>query len=201
MAQSNDMANWHCKLCGCKWKATPNQSVGRKTGCPQCGDHAKTKQRTKHPTFAECNHPLLAKWDRKRNTAQGHYPDKIRLKSNSQISWLCTKCPAGQEHSWSARPFSRTGRQQRGCPFCAGQAACRCNSLHALYPDIVAEWHYSKNQGQPSDYTAGSSYLAWWFNLQLGSWQQTIASRTSGPRQRTAHLRRSKERQNSMMQS
>ena len=196
VAQSNQTAKWHCKLCGCKWKAAMSARVSKKkTGCPQCGDVARTKKQTRQPTFAECDHPLLAEWDHKRNAAQGHYPDKIRLKSHKQIFWLCTKCPAGQEHSWSAVPSSRTGRNQSGCPFCAGQAACRCNSLQALYRDTAAEWDYSKNPGQPSDYTASSSHLAWWFSPQRGSWQQTINSRTVQVHRKTARLKRVQERQ------
>ena len=162
LAQSNHMANWHCSRCGCKWEATISTRVSKsKAGCPQCADVANIKKKTKHPTFTECSHPLLAEWDHKRNAAQGYYPDKIRLKSGKQISWFCTKCPAGQEHSWSAAPFSRTGRSQTGCPFCAGKAACRCNSLQALYPETAADWDYCKNQGVPSEYTASSTYTAW----------------------------------------
>ena len=86
VAQSNSMANWHSKDCGCKWEATPNARVSKiKAGCPQCGDVAKTKKKTRQPTFAECNHPLLAEWDHKRNAAQGRVPDKIRLRSQKQI--------------------------------------------------------------------------------------------------------------------
>ncbi|KAL3140448.1 hypothetical protein ABBQ38_004707 [Trebouxia sp. C0009 RCD-2024] len=154
VAQSNHKANWHCKLCGCKWEATPNARVSKKkTGCPQCGDHARTKKRTTHPTFAECKHPLLAEWDFDRNAAQGHFPDKVRLRSSKKIFWLCTKCPAGQKHSWSAAPYHRTGRSHAGCPFCAGMAACRCNSLQALFPETAAEWDYNKNKGLASHYT------------------------------------------------
>ncbi|KAL3155560.1 hypothetical protein ABBQ38_011114 [Trebouxia sp. C0009 RCD-2024] len=173
------MAHWHCKVCGCKWAATPNARVSRKkAACPQCADEAKTKKRTKHPTFAACNHPLLAEWDYERNAVQVHFPDKIRLKSHKQVYWLCAKCPAGQEHSWSAQPYSRTGRLKSGCPFCAGQSACRCNSLQALYPETAADWDHSENQGQPSDYPASSQRLAWWSSPQRGSWQQSIHSRT-----------------------
>ncbi|KAL3152664.1 hypothetical protein ABBQ38_012261 [Trebouxia sp. C0009 RCD-2024] len=198
VAQSNDMPYWHCKVCSCKWEATPNSRVSRnKTGCPECASDARTKK-TKQPTFAECNHRLLAEWDRKRNAAQGHFLLKIRLKSNKQIFWLCTKCPAGQEHSWSARPSDRTARTKSGCPFCAGKAACVCNTLQALYPDTAAEWDYSKNhQGQASDYTASCECLAWWSSPQRGSWQQTIKSHTSGPRQAAARPRRIKQREDS----
>ena len=93
-------------------------------------------------------------------------------------------------------PYHRTGRRQSGCPFCAGQAACTCNSLQALYPDIAAQWDYSKNEGQPSDFPGSSSYLAWWSSPQRGSWQQFIKSRTSQEQQRTArHLLRLQQRQ------
>ena len=62
---------------------------------------------------------------------------------------------------------------------CAGHVACRCNSLKALFPDIAADWDYSKNKGQPNDYTAGSDYLAWWYTPQRGSWQQRMHDRSS----------------------
>ena len=191
LAQSNHMANWHCKLCGCKWEATPNQRVSKhKAGCPQCANSAKSnRKQTRHPTLAECNHPLLAEWDHHRNTTQGHYPDKIRLRSHKQIFWLCALCPAGEEHSWSARPLDRTGRNQTGCPFCAGKVACKCNSLQALYPDIAAEWDFSKNKGQPSNYTASCRYLAWWSSPQRASWQQAINSRTFQVQQRNTRLK------------
>ncbi|KAL3153634.1 hypothetical protein ABBQ32_013237 [Trebouxia sp. C0010 RCD-2024] len=192
VAQSNHMASWYCKLCGCKWEATPNARVRKKkSGCPQCGDAAKTKKRTKHSSYAEFDHLLLAEWDHKRNAARKHYPDKVRLKSGKQIFWLCAKCPAGQEHSWSAAAYQCTGCQKTGCPFCAGRAACVCNSLQASpYPDTAAEWDYSKNKGLPSDYPTCSTHLAWWSSPQRASWQQTIESCTSRPCQKASRLRR-----------
>ena len=101
-----------------------------------------------------------------------------RMDLTDKIFWLCSKCPAKQEHSWSAWPCSRNCRGKSGCPCCAGQVACQCNSLQALCPSIAVEWDHGKNEGQPSDYTASSSHLAWWSSPQRGSWQQTIHSRT-----------------------
>ena len=111
------------------------------------------------------------------------------------------KCPAGQEHSWSAQLCSRTGRQQTGCPFCAGHAACRCNTLQALYPDTAEEWDHSKNEGQPREHTATSTYLAWWFSPQRGSWQQTINAQTLQVQQRTTSLKRVQEQKLSVGRS
>ena len=76
-AQSSKPAGWHCEACGLKWSASPNACVSKnKSGCPQCAQ--KAKHGKKHPTIAE-DPVLLAQWDR--NADQGHFPDKIRLKS------------------------------------------------------------------------------------------------------------------------
>ena len=196
VAQSNQSVGWLCGVCGHKWSATPDSRVSkRKTGCPQCAKaDAKGRKRMSYPTFAECKDPevraLLAQWDHPRNAEHGHFPDKVQLRSSKQNFWLCTKCPAGQPHSWPAMPNNRTGRSKTGCPFCAGHAACKCNSLQMLYTDIAEEWDYAKNGSQPRDYTASSSHLVWWFSPQRGSWQQTIHSSTYTAQQKSARAKR-----------
>ena len=181
VAHSNKPASWHCQVCGHRWTVSPHSRVKQQSGCPKCAPRGLG---TRQPTFAECQHPLLTEWDHMRNKACGNYPHNTTLGSNKQIFWLCSKCPAGQEHSWSTQPCNRTGRNTTGCPMCAGRVACRCNSLQALFPDIAADWDYSKNTGQPSDYTAGSKHLAWWYTPQRGSWQQSIDGRTDKGRRR-----------------
>ena len=199
-AQSHQLLGWHCGACGHKWSRTPNRRVKANPGCPMCAKHT----RKKHPTFAECQDPqgrvLLAEWDHERNAAQGNFPQNTRMRSVKQIFWLCTKCPAGQQHSWSAAASSRYGRIKAGCPCCAGQVACKCNSLQALYPDIAADWDYAKNQGHSSDYTASSMYLAWWVSPQRGSWQQTICSRTQLSRLKHVRRKRIQQRQKTVAQ-
>ena len=181
-AHSNHPVGWLCEVCGEQWSESPDQRVGKqKAGCPQCYKNKRGQNQISHPTFAECPDPhskaVLADWDHERNAPKRSFPHNTRLHSCKQIFWLCNKCPRGQEHSWSAKPTDRSGKTKTGYPFCAGQAACRCNSLQALYPAIAAEWDYAKNQSQPSDHTAGSHDVAWWFSPQHGSWQQSINSR------------------------
>ena len=199
VAQSSQRVGWRCDVCGYEWRARVALRVSKKKpGCPKCGGGAKGR-RQKHPTFAECQDPhskaCLAEWDHERNPPQRNFPHNITLQSNKQIFWLCTKCPAGQEHSWSAQPNCRTGRSKTGCPFCAGRAVCKRNSLPSLYPDIAAEWDYPNNTKQPGDYTASSTSVAWWSSPQHGTWQQRIDSRTNGVHQRTARLKRIQQRQ------
>ena len=205
VAQSRRRVGWLCGVCGHKWSQTPNQRVCKgKAGCPRCAEHTRNLKGIKHPTFAECQDPrgetLLAEWDHERNAAQGNFPQNTRMQSHKQIFWLCTNCPAGQQHSWSAAPGSRYGRNKTGCPCCAGHTACKCNSLQALYPDIASQWHYAKNQGHSSDHTAASTYLAWWISPKRGSWQQTILSRTQGLRSKPAMLKRIQQRQKTVTQ-
>ena len=190
VAQSNQRVGWCCNVCDNKWRATIGLRVSiKKTGCPKCRGGAKVR-RQKHPTFAECQDPhskaVLAEWDHERNPLQRNFPQNTTLRSSKQIFWLCHKCPAGQEHSWLAKPNNRTGRSKTGCPFCAGRAVCQCNSLPSLYPAIAAEWDYAKNEGRPSDYTASSRHPAWWSSPQRGSWQQRVDSRTMGVHEKSA---------------
>ena len=184
--------------------ALPSARVSNNLFCPKGAGHGNSNKKEKYPTFAESQDPqaraCLAEWDHEKNALQGKFPSNTTLPSSKPIFWLCTKCPAGQKHSWSAKPHNRTSRHQTGCPFCAGQAACRCNSLQTLYPDIAAEWDYAKNASQPSNYTAGSTYLAWWISPQRGSWQQSIDARTSMVKQKAARLKHIHQQQKSASQ-
>ena len=177
IANSSQPAHWRCDVCNHAWITTPHGKVVLNSGCPNCNTPLGKALR-RHPTFAACQHPLLAEWDHARNAADGHFPDKVTLKSNKKIHWMCNKCPLGQQHSWTARPSDRLGKQS-GCPFCAGQAACKCNSLQTHHPAIAAEWQNDKNIGTPQGYTSASRSVVWWRNAERGSWQQSIHSRTN----------------------
>ena len=173
---------WHCQECGHRWTTSPNKRLSRQRGCPQCALQNRTY--VNRPTFAQSQHKLLAEWDHARNEPNNNFPSNTRLKSNKQIYWLCSQCPAGHAHSWSTMPCNRTrSKAQSGCPYCAGYAACRCNSLETLYPAIASEWDHAKNADQPGDHTASSNDIAWWCNLNGDRWQQSIYDRTRNVRQ------------------
>ena len=68
VAHSHQVVGWHCQICGQKWTVSPNSRVSQQSGCPKCAPRGTV---TRHPTFEECQHPLLAEWDPKRNDACG----------------------------------------------------------------------------------------------------------------------------------
>ena len=177
-AFSNKAAHWLCPACNHTWSASiARRVVGR--SCPNCHVKSNSVKYTKQPTFAACKHPLLAEWDYRRNAKAGHFPERITLSSNKQIFWLCPACPAGQEHSHSALPCTRTSCHiPSGCPYCAGHKACRCNSLRTHYPDLALQWDHGQNEGTPEDHTAHSTHMAWWKSAAGATWQQRIFRRT-----------------------
>src|SRR5688572_27022346 len=65
-----------------------------------------------------------------------------------------------------------------------GSFVCPHNNFAAKYPNLAAQWHPTKNQTRPEDYTYGSKFKAWWKcpNDPCGchEWQAEIRSRSKG---------------------
>jgi len=119
----------------------------------------------------------MADWDKDANEKAGLHPENIKLRSHILVNWICRKCPLGLLHLYKAMPLGRT-QQCSGCPYCAAEKVCKCNSLQTHFPEMVDEWDFARNQGTPGDYTARSGQVVWWKTAERGSWQQTIHSRT-----------------------
>ena len=174
VAGSNYRAEWQCPACKWEWQARVGQRVCKRAGCPKCSHMQKVKR--SQPTFAEAQPACLAEWDYECNAANGMYPNDLTLGSGKLVHWVCSCCPKGQPHRWTAMANNRT-RLGSGCPFCAGQQACVCNSLESLVPSVAAEFDVDKNGFGPAEITAQSGEMVWWRNVKRGSWRQTPNSR------------------------
>ena len=171
VAYSHYRAEWQCPICKWEWQAPIFSRTHARAGCPRCSacKHHKNRQL---PTFAAAQPACLAEWDYERNDEVGFYPDVVTLGSNKQVHWICSCCPKGQPHRWTAMPNRRIGLDT-GCPVCAGQKACVCNSLESLYPLLAAEFDVDKNGFAPSEIPSRSNKKVWWRNARQGSWQQS----------------------------
>ena len=79
-------------------------------------------------------------------------PDQIAARSNKRYWWWCAKSP---DHDWQAAVDKRTSG--RGCPYCRGLKVSTTNSLAALFPEIAAQWHPTRNGDiSPDQVVAGS---------------------------------------------
>ena len=178
VAGSRFRAEWKCPDCMLEWQAPIKDRVRGTAGCPRCKRARRPYQR--QPTFAEAQPACLAQWDYERNNEECFYPDVVTLGSGKLVHWICSCCPRGQPHRWTAMPITRISNDS-GCAVCAGKEACACNSLEALFPSVAVEFDVDKNGFAPSEITAQSHKEVWWRNAKRGSWRQT-------PNVRTAYL-------------
>lgn len=171
---------WKCSSCQHAWQAPIKRRTLLGSGCPMCGKESQ-RRKSKQPTLAASGPAVMAFWDHERNELAGLDPKRITLGSAKPVHWICNKCPLGLKHRWYASPNGRHFyKKPLGCPCCAGQKACKCNSLQTMYPEIAAEWYFAKNVTTPANHTAFSKDIAWWFNSKRGSssWQQAVHARS-----------------------
>lgn len=101
-------------------------------------------------------------------------PDDVRPKSHKKVWWLCNK-----GHEWQSTVANRS--LGRGCPYCAGKAACNDNSLAVKYPDLIQEWHSSRNgELTPDKVMPRSDKNVWWVCRRGHEYQAIIKNRTRG---------------------
>ena len=108
---SNRRVWWKCEK-GHSYRAVIAQRVQRGDGCPYCAN------RKVLPGFNDLAtvQPLIAKqWHETLNGALT--PEMVTAGSHKKVWWQCS-----YGHVWKAAIYSRTGRQQSGCPVCAGKA-------------------------------------------------------------------------------
>lgn len=114
--------------------------------------------------------------------AQWH-PTKNRKLKPEMVSWVSGKrvwwqCALG--HEWRAQVSTR--KNGCGCPVCCGkQILVGFNDLATTDPELLTQWHPTKNGGlTPQKVSRGSSRAVWW-QCDLGHvWQVSVASRIRG---------------------
>lgn len=120
--------------------------------------------KTLYPEIAE-------EWDQEKNGDKTL--ESITARNSKKVWWKCKKC--GFE--WRAAPRSRVlGYGQ--CP--------NCRSVSSLYPELMKEWDYDRNQGiDPKTTTPHSDKKVYWKHWcesasMWHSWKAAIQDRTSG---------------------
>ena len=91
------------------------------------------------PPLKDAHPELRGEWHETRNVGVDF--DQLRENSGKSVWWRCQKNP---KHEWQAH-VRRRAVDGNGCPYCSGLRVLREESFAALHPDIVAEWHPTKN--------------------------------------------------------
>jgi len=159
---------WRCsKNSEHVWETSPNVRCIKGGSCPHCRGNTTFGGNT----LAEKHPDIAAEWHPTRNGML--LPTEICPNSDRKVWWKCAN-----NHEYESQCSNRT----RGtcCPYCTSRKSCDDNNLKVLYPAIAAEWHPTKNDTKPEDYTAFSGKKVWWrCNINAHhEWSCTIVNRT-----------------------
>src|SRR5216683_2044655 len=173
VAKSHSKVWWLCpKAADHEWQATVNNRTNGR-GCPHCVG----KKVSVTNSLAILFPGIATEWHPTKNG--GLTPDKVVTGSQKKFWWRCAQ---GTDHEWQASLASRTHKTSAtGCPFCRGLQVSITNSLAALFPDIAAEWHSTKNGTlTPDQVVAGSGIKVWWKCMEAPDheWQASLVKRT-----------------------
>lgn len=122
------------------------------------------------------NKKLMQEWDFEKNNTID--PQKLAKYSNKEVYWICSKC----KYSWKASVATRSSGH--GCPACSGRVATRDKNLEKIAPDLVKEWHPTKNRTlKPTDVLPYSERKVWWKCKKCGGeWKESVINVTKGNR-------------------
>ena len=126
--------------------------------------------KNKKESLAITNPEISKQWHPTKNEKK---PADYTSGSDKLVWWKCEK---GQE--WQARINDRTKERNVNCP-CSRKKACPETSLENLRPDLVKEWHPTKNEKTPADYRLYSNKYVWWLcpESREHEWQAKIVIR------------------------
>ena len=172
---------WLCeKTCfeGCnhEWETTISS---RKSGfsCPFCC--SPQQKICKHESI-KFTHPQLAiEWHPTKNNTINI--EEIKWGTHQIVWWKCSHtCNEGCIHEWKAEVKSRI--YGNSCPYCCIPTKQFCIHQSILYtnPDLIKEWHPTKNGDlKPENFTYGSTQKIWWICNQYKSheWNTSIGNR------------------------
>lgn len=170
-SQDNRRYVWRCsKVLSHRWAASPNNRVGKKSGCPYCSG-ARVWEANR---LGDLRPDLVEEWDGRSNGALT--PWMVSVGSSRKVHWRCHK---GEDHRWRARVHKRVAGQ--GCRFCAGHEASQTTSLLFLRPDLAAQLDAEKSGISAAELTLASNKEVHWIcpiNPEEHTWPAKVLNRT-----------------------
>lgn len=164
---SNKSAWWKCsKGDDHEWKAIIT-SRQRGSGCPICSNQKIVKSNS----LATTNPELAQEWHPIKNGELTAYD--VSIGSSKKVWWQCIK---DKDHEWQSVIKNR--KRGDGCTICSNHKVIESNSLADLFPELIKQWHPTKNAPlTPEQVTPGSNKKIWWTNKNGHDWLEKIHQR------------------------
>jgi len=166
---SNIVVWWQCSK-GHEWQSSINNR-NKGMGCRKC----HREPRLLINRFPE----LIREWHTEKNNELGAYLQDITYGSSWRVWWICSK-----GHEWRDAVSVRTLKGKK-CPICSkfernkNEGKGISKLLIERHPEIVKEWHPTKNSTVDlNTITYGSDKNVWWICSKGHEWKRKVKSRT-----------------------
>lgn len=159
---------WWLGKCGHEWNsAVAHRNKG--ASCPYC---AGNKALEGFNDLATINPKLVSEWNHAKNFPLT--PATLTFGSKIKVWW---NCPKG--HEWLCSPNQR---QTSSCHYCSGnKILIGFNDLATTRPELIKEWHPTKNLPiRITDISAGSGLKPWWKCSKDHEWSAVVSDRSRG---------------------
>ena len=170
------------KMFNFEWQASPNARTTHNEGCPYLSGKKVFKGfndlQTLYPKLSTEWHP----------TKNGNLkPCDVTPSSNKNVWWLIkykkdTNGPVFMLE-WQSTIYNRT-QLHADCPYLSTpvkKILKGFNDLATTHPDLVKEWHPTKNQNvKPENISSGSTQSVWWqivHDDKVYEWKASVISR------------------------
>lgn len=166
--RSDKNLSFNCFVCGHIFYTCWDKILYNR-GCAVCAG----KQVPYEKSLNYVRPDLVRDWVKSENNLN---PIDVTEFSGERVYWCCSSC----NHNWWASIDSRT-KNNTGCPSCCGKVVSDKNRLSLNNPELIPEWHSTKNGDlTPDDVSYGSNRKVWWLCKDCGrEWENIIKSRTT----------------------
>ncbi|MDA9637108.1 zinc-ribbon domain-containing protein [bacterium] len=149
------------------YEKNDNSLPKEKNGCPYCSN-----QKTGYGNDFKSNKPQIAKlWNYKKNKLD---PSTLPIHSKEKVWWICQK-----KHEFEATISDMSLKKNELCPYCSGRKIGYGNDLKTLFPELMKQWDFKKNDKNPNQLSKGSSKKAWWICDKSHSYEASIVDKTA----------------------
>lgn len=166
---SNKSSWWVCCKCSSFFDSIiANRSKG--VGCGYCRG-----LKVNHTnSLASLNPDLAKEWH---PTLNGELTSNdVTVSSGKKVWWACSN---NEEHTWESSVDNR--RKGNNCPYCSGRFASTNNSIASIKPELISEWHPTKNRDKtPHNVSVSSEKKIWWLGKCNHEWLTPANSRCNG---------------------
>ena len=162
---SNKKAWWKCSKCAHKWQTTIHHRAVRKQDCPKCRYIFKKKIQAN----LTATHPKAKNyWLFSKNNLLT--PDLFSQYACQRVWWKCPDCGC----EWEEKIKNQV-KKLAWCPHCKKGI----RDLASFLPELVKEWHKTKNIDNPERVSYASNKYAWWKCSKCNyEWKAKISNRS-----------------------